>query len=169
MDQFSGFLSTVSSDTNPSIKEVGRGYASDAYIATFTDQPPVLIHGDLTEGNIIIEHGTGKVYFVDWGAADYIQVGDESYVSYMTNLVSSMKPFRDEILQYVAETRGHDVQGFRKRVHDFELLSHPFDVLWAVMMYTKASHGEVKDEPSKFLDIARQRIEDYTRLAEAAL
>lgn len=134
----------------------------------YANLPPVLIHGDLSEGNIIVEDGTDKIFFVDWGSADYIHIGDEFYISYMTNLISAMTPYKEEIMQYVAQTRGHDVEELKQRVYEFDVLSRPLDVLWAIMSYTKASQGEIKDEPSKFLEIAQRRIEEYAQLLNAA-
>jgi thiamine kinase-like enzyme len=136
----------------------------------FTDIKPVLIHYDLTGGNMVFTKGMDRVYFLDWGVADFVRMGDEFYVSYMTSLIPEMHPYKSKIIQYVAEVRGHDVQDFADKVYQFELHSRPLDVLWAAMMYTKALGGEIgKDRAQKFLMMARKRIDEYSQLAGAKL
>lgn len=130
----------------------------------FTDAKPVLIHGDLSEGNILIEKSTNKIFLIDWGAADFMTIGDEFYAAYCTNVVLAMHPHRNEIIEYIAQKGGHDLEEFKVQSRRMMLNINPLDTLWAIMMYTKACKNPEVGDPQYFKDIAIRRVGEYENL-----
>jgi thiamine kinase-like enzyme len=123
--------------------------------------------GDPSNPNILIGKD-GQFMLIDWESARFHTGGPEFYVAYTTELTDFMKPYRQILIEHVADKLHVSVEEFAAKVHDYRCYLGICDVNWAAMMMAKVNSGETKGDIAHFRGIALERIELYEKSFECS-
>lgn len=121
---------------------------------------PTLGLGDPSNPNILINN-SGQFMLIDWDSARFHTGGPEFYVDYTTTLTDFMKPYRQMLIEHVANQLNIPTQEFANKVDEYRRFSGVGDVNWAAMMMAKVYSGEIEGDVAYFKNIALERITLY--------
>jgi aminoglycoside phosphotransferase (APT) family kinase protein len=123
----------------------------------------VFVHGDTSEVNILLTRDL-QLGLIDWDTSEFNQYPegwDDFGVAYLMNHVPLFQKFRSLAISLLSERTHITVGELEKIILRQQENIKLGDIMWAYMMNARAAAGKIKDNPSKFMKIAQQRISDY--------
>jgi len=123
----------------------------------------ILNHEDVSAGNILLTSGL-KLNLIDWDTSSFYQYPDDwdDYgLGYLFNHLDLFQKHRLFAISLVSKKCGIDVNKLEKTITKSQEFIKLCDIMWAIMMNSRVSAGEIGGNPNRFLEIAYERISDY--------
>lgn len=128
-------------------------------------QQKIFAHGDTSEINILLTSDL-KLGLIDWDSSCFVQYPrgwDDFGIGYLMNHVPLFQKYRPQIIEAVSQRCNISARELEKATNRQQENIKLGDIMWAYMMHARSLGGEIKDDPAKFMTIARQRIKDYQK------
>jgi len=123
----------------------------------------ILNHEDVSAGNILLTRDL-KLNLIDWDTSSFYRYPndwDDYGMGYLFNHLNLFQKHRSFVISLVGDRCGVDIVELEKVITKSQEFIKICDIMWAIMMNSRAKAGEINGRTDEFLQIANQRISEY--------
>lgn len=126
----------------------------------------VLTHGDSSSCNILLTSDL-KLNLIDWDTSSFYQYPDgwdDFGMGYLFNHLELFQKHRSFVFSLISKKCQISINELEEIITKSQEFIKLGDIMWAIMMNSRATAGEIGGNPVEFLQIAKQRISEYDSL-----